>query len=31
MRANPKFVWQLETVNEQLRPFLAKAARDGRS
>ncbi len=27
MRANPKFVWQLETVNEQLQPFLAKAAR----
>ena len=27
MRANPKLVWQLETVNEQLQPFLDKAAR----
>ena len=27
MRTNPKLVWQFETVNEQLRPFLAKAQR----
>jgi len=28
MRTNPKLVWQLETVNEQLQPFLVKAQRD---
>lgn len=28
MRQDPKFVWQLETVNEQLLPFLAKAERN---
>ncbi len=28
MRESPKFVWQLETVNEQLLPFLDKARRD---
>ena len=28
MRANPKLVWQFETVNEQLQPFLDKAARE---
>ena len=28
MRANPKLVWQLETVNEQLQPFLDKAQRE---
>jgi len=27
MRKNPKLVWQLETVNEQLQPFLRKAQR----
>jgi hypothetical protein len=27
MRKNPKLVWQLETVNEQLQPFLRKARR----
>lgn len=27
MQKNPKLVWQLETVNEQLLPFLAKARR----
>src|SRR5512140_2015770 len=27
MRQNPKLVWQLETVNEQLQPFLGKAER----
>ncbi|MGW8257181.1 MAG: glycoside hydrolase family 38 N-terminal domain-containing protein, partial [Thermoguttaceae bacterium] len=28
MRQDPNFVWQFETVNEQLSPFLAKAQRD---
>jgi hypothetical protein len=28
MRDNPHYVWLLENENEQLRPFLAKAARD---
>jgi alpha-mannosidase len=28
MRTNPKLVWQLETVNEQLQPFLDKAERE---
>ena len=27
MRTNPKLVWQFETVNEQLQPFLVKAQR----
>jgi alpha-mannosidase len=28
MRENPDYVWQVENVNEQLLPFLAKARRD---
>jgi alpha-mannosidase len=28
MRDNPHYIWQLENENEQLRPFLAKAARE---
>jgi len=28
MREHPRYVWQLENENEQLRPFLAKAARE---
>ena len=28
MRQYPQYVWQLETVNEQLLPFLAKAEKD---
>jgi len=28
MRQHPRYVWQLENENEQLRPFLAKAAKE---
>ena len=30
MRKNPKLVWQLETVNEQLQPFLVRRGGNGR-